>query len=124
MLRLSGARIILGSMANRTQNTDNVGAYRECPRCGTKTTAGFCTRADGLSFVHPDKFESLLEVSTDKSIFAFVRQLLSSRTEYYRAYLCKTCNFYAVDLSSAFNRKQADELAHSLNPKSRLRKST
>ena len=83
-----------------------------CPRCGAALEAGFMAKAAGLSWVSPNKFESVVFLDEDISQ-AGLKKFLPSKAEYFRSYLCQACKLYLVDYSEAISYAQAKDAAAS-----------
>jgi len=81
-----------------------------CPKCGETMEQGFCHRASGLGYIRPEKFQRCGFVDEDL-VKAGFRRLLPSKAEYYVAFLCEECSFFAVDFERSLNRREADGLA-------------
>ena len=88
-------------------------AFEKCPKCGAGLDAGFCSRSSGLSFVAPQKLDHGAFLDEDLT-GAGLRKLLPSKAEFYRSYVCRTCELYVVDFSQFLDREQASELATSM----------
>src|SRR6266851_7748359 len=80
-----------------------------CPRCGTALEAGFAHKAIGLSFVAPEKLERFLSIDEDLARSG-LRKLLPSKAEYFRSYLCRSCELYLIDYSSTIDHAQAKQM--------------
>ena len=88
-------------------------ALETCPRCGTTLESGFACKAIGLSFVAPDKFERFAFLDEDLAKSG-LRKLLPSKVEYFRSYLCRSCELYLIDFGTTLDRGQAEQVARSL----------
>ena len=88
-------------------------ALQTCPRCGAAVKAGFAGKAIGLSFVAPEQFERFAFLDEDLAKSG-LRKLLPSRAEYFRSYLCRTCELYLIDFGTTLDRGQAEQVARSL----------
>lgn len=84
--------------------------FDSCPRCGGTLEIGFAHRALGLSFVAPEKLEKFVSIDEDLAHAGF-RKFLPSKAEYYRSYLCRSCELYLIDFSQGVKRKEAQEMA-------------
>jgi hypothetical protein len=85
-----------------------------CPKCGEKMERGLSlSKALGLSYISPEKLRHFSFLDEDL-IRAGWRKILPSKALYCRSYLCRKCKYYAVDYSQFYDRKQANELAKSL----------
>lgn len=83
---------------------------QSCPRCAQTLLQGFAHRAAGLSFVDTEKLDRLVSIDEDLS-GAGLRKFLPSRAEYFRSYLCRSCQLYLVDYSTNYTRAEARELS-------------
>lgn len=92
---------------SKMQNT-----LTNCPRCGGTLGSGFATRAAGLSFVSPDKFEHYAFMDEDLT-HAGLRKFFPGPAEYYRSFICRECELYIVDYSKIYSREEAEGLARS-----------
>jgi hypothetical protein len=81
-----------------------------CPRCGRSLAAGFAAKAAGLSFVAPEQFKRFAFLDEDLS-GAGLTKLLPSKAKYFRSYLCRGCELYIIDYSTALSRKEAERVA-------------
>lgn len=88
-------------------------ALETCPRCGSALQAGFAAKALGLSFVAPEKLEHFAFLDEDLAKSG-VRKLLPSKAEYFRSYLCRSCELYLIDFGTTLDRGQAEQFAQSL----------
>ena len=88
-------------------------ALVNCPRCSTVLQAGFAGKMIGLSFVAPEKFERFAFLDEDLAKSG-LRKLLPSKAEYFRSYLCRSCELYLIDFGTTLDRRQAEQLARSL----------
>lgn len=88
-------------------------ALETCPRCGTALQPGFAHKAIGLSFVAPEKLERFISIDEDLA-GSGLRKLLPSKAEYFRSWLCKSCELYLIDYSTTIDHAQAKLLAHSM----------
>lgn len=86
---------------------------QNCPRCGAALERGFAHKTLGLSFVAPDKLEQFFSLDEDLA-HSGLRKLLPSKAEYFRSYLCRTCELYLIDYGTTLDQAQARRLAHSL----------
>ncbi len=86
-----------------------------CPRCGQTLAAGFAAKAAGLSFVAPDKLKQFAFLDEDLS-GAGLAKLLPSKATYFRSYLCRECELYVIDYSTALGRQEAKRVAETLTP--------
>lgn len=91
----------------------NEKSLEACPRCGSTLLAGFAAKAAGLSFITPERFEHFAFLDEDIAK-AGLKKLLPWKAEYYRSYVCQSCELYLIDFGTTLNRKQADQLAQSL----------
>lgn len=96
--------------------------FQTCPRCGQPLDGGFAARAAGLSFVAPEKFERFAFLDEDLSQSG-LRKVFPWKAEYFRSYLCRSCDLYLVDFGTILDRSQADEVAKSLIRRSVTEKS-
>jgi len=87
--------------------------FQTCPRCRQQLQAGFTARAAGLSFITPEKFERFAFLDEDLSS-AGLRKLIPWKAEYFRSYLCRSCELYLVDFGTVLDRTQAEIVAKSL----------
>jgi hypothetical protein len=85
-----------------------------CPRCDTALEAGFANRASPLSFITPEKFERFAFLDEDLAKSG-LRNLLPSKAEYFRSYLCRSCELYLIDFGTALDRVEAEQVAQSLS---------
>ena len=69
----------------------------------------------GLSFVAPDKLKQYAFLDEDLS-GAGLTKLLPSKATYFRSYLCRGCELYIIDYSTALGRQDAERVAESLTP--------
>ena len=81
-----------------------------CPKCGKKMEQGFYLRTSGLWYVRPEKLRRFVFKCEDLVKSGF-RKILPSRAEYYLAFLCEECKFFAVDFSKSLNTAEAKKLA-------------
>ena len=88
-------------------------ALETCPRCGAVLDAGFAGRASPLSFVAPEKFERFAFLDEDLAKSG-LRSLLPWKAEYFRSYLCRSCELYLIDFGTTLDRGQAEQVARSL----------
>jgi hypothetical protein len=88
-------------------------AFETCPRCGAALQAGFAAKAIGLSFVAPDKLERFAFLDEDLAKSG-LRKLLPSKADYFRSYLCRSCDLYLIDFGTTLDRGQAEQVARSL----------
>jgi hypothetical protein len=88
-------------------------AFENCPRCGSVLEAGFAHKAIGLSFVAPDNLERFIWMDEDLARSG-LRKLLPSWAEYFRSYLCRSCDLYLVDYSATMDHAQAKQIALSM----------
>jgi hypothetical protein len=86
--------------------------WRRVP-AGVALQASLAAKAIGLSFVAPDKFErfAFLDENLAKS---GLQKLRPSRAEYFRSYLCRSCELYLIDFGTTLDRGQAEQVARSL----------
>lgn len=84
-----------------------------CPRCGQPLASGFAARSAGLSFVAPDKLKQFAFLDEDLS-GAGLTKLLPSKAAYFRSHLCRGCELYLIDFSTALSGHEAERLADSL----------
>ncbi len=96
-------------------------ALTACPRCGTALEAGFAAQAIGLSFGAPENFERFAFLDEDLAKSG-LRKLLPSKAEYFRSYLCRSCELYLIDFGTTLDRRQAEQVARSLTGKWERRK--
>ncbi|HUY90923.1 MAG TPA: hypothetical protein VMV10_19460 [Pirellulales bacterium] len=88
-------------------------ALQTCPRCSAALEAGFAVKASGLSFVAPEKLERFAFLDEDLAKSG-LRNLLPSKAEYFRSYLCRSCELYLIDFRTTLDRDQAEQVARSL----------
>jgi hypothetical protein len=88
-------------------------ALETCPRCGAALAAGFSGKGIGLSFIAPEKFERFAFLDEDLAKSG-LRKLLPSKAEYFRSYLCRSCELYLIDFGTTLDRGQAEQVARSL----------
>src|SRR5258707_15311902 len=88
-------------------------ALESCPRCGAPLEAGFAAKAIGLSFVAPEKLERFAFLDEDLAKSG-LRKLLPSKAEYFRSYLCRSCELYLIDYRTTLDQTQAKQLARSM----------
>jgi hypothetical protein len=88
-------------------------AFKTCARCGTALEPGFAGKAIGLSFVAPEKFERFAFLDEDVAKSG-LRKFLPWKAEYFRSYLCQSCELYLIDFGTALDRGQAEQIARSL----------
>ena len=96
-------------------------AFDTCPRCGGQLEAGFAHKLTGLSFVSPDKLNRFIFVSEDLTLsgglksrlYGRLKKVFPSGAEYFRSYLCRSCELYLIDYSTTIGHAQAKELANS-----------
>jgi predicted nucleic-acid-binding Zn-ribbon protein len=81
-----------------------------CPKCGQQTERGFCHRASGIWYIRPEKLRRFTFKDEDLAKAGW-RRILPSKAEYFRAYLCENCKYFAVDFSARLDQKQARTLA-------------
>jgi hypothetical protein len=74
---------------------------------------GFSARATGLSFIKPEKFQRYTFIAEDIS-GAGLSKFLPWRAAFFRAYLCRQCEFFMVDYSRSYSRKEANAIAATL----------
>lgn len=84
-----------------------------CPHCGQPLAAGLAAKAAGLSFVALDKLKQFAFLDEDL-VRAGWSKLLPSRATYFRSYLCRGCELYLIDYSTALSRREAEQVAESL----------
>ncbi len=87
--------------------------FEKCPRCEKPLSAGFASKAAGLSFVAPDKLKHFAFLDEDLS-GAGLSKLLPSKAKYFRSHLCRGCELYLIDFSAVLSREEAEQLAGSL----------
>jgi hypothetical protein len=87
--------------------------FQNCPRCRDSLEAGFAAKAPGLSFVAPDKLQHFIFVDEDLANSG-LRKLLPSPAEYFRSYLCRSCQRYIIDYSVSLDRAQANHAAETM----------
>lgn len=88
-------------------------ALQACPRCRAALQPGFAHRAAGLSFVAPEKLERFISIDEDLARSG-LRNFLPAKAEYFRSYLCKSCELYLIDYSTTIDHGQAKLLAGSM----------
>lgn len=88
-------------------------SFETCPRCGRGLQPGFSHRAAGLSFVSPAKLLQTVSLDEDLSR-AGLKKLLPSPAEYFPSYLCRSCELYLIDYSTALAHADAKKEAQSL----------
>ena len=74
-----------------------------CPQCGQDFQPGFAGRSIGLSFIAPEKFAKNVFIDEDL-VRSGLRKLLPAKAEYYRSYLCRSCQLYLIDYSKGLSR--------------------
>jgi hypothetical protein len=87
-----------------------------CPRCGERLEAGFAHKVSGLSFVTPDRLNRFISVGEDLARLAWWKKVVPSRAEYFRSYLCRSCELYLIDYSTTIGHAQAKELLRPRGP--------
>ena len=87
--------------------------FQMCPRCGKALEAGFAHRAPGLSFVAPEKLQHFIFLDEDVAKSG-LGKLLPSAAEFFRSYLCRSCELYVIDFSTTLDRTQAKQAAQSM----------
>jgi hypothetical protein len=75
--------------------------------------AGFAHKAIGLSFVAPEKLEQFFSFDADLAR-AGLRKLFPSKAEYFRSYVCRSCELYLIEFGTTFDRHQAQQVARSM----------
>ena len=85
-----------------------------CPRCNTALEAGFAGRTSPLSFITPEKFERFAFLDEDLARSG-LRSLIPWKAEYFRSYLCRSCDLYLIDFGTTLDRGQAEQVAQLLN---------
>jgi hypothetical protein len=88
-------------------------AFESCPRCGEALQAGFAHRAIGLSFVAPEKLSQFVSLDEDLAESG-LKKILPSLAEYFRSYLCRSCELYLIDFSTLLSHAQTKKLANSM----------
>lgn len=83
-----------------------------CPKCGQQMEQGYFARASGLSYIKPEQFKKFAFRDVDL-VKAGFRKFLPSKAEFYISYLCNRCNWYSVDFSKSFSRKEVNTLCTS-----------
>jgi hypothetical protein len=111
--------MLIGKLNGRTA----INALDTCPRCGQQLEAGLAHKLTGLSFVASDKLNRFIFVDEDLALsgglksrlYGRLKKVLPSRAEYFRSYLCRSCELYLIDYSTTIGHAQAKEL---LGPRS------
>ena len=85
-------------------------SFEVCPRCGAAIEAGFSHRANGLSYVAPEKLAQFVSIDEDLAK-AGLAKFLPSKAAYFRSFVCRDCDLYLIDFSETLDRKQAQDLA-------------
>jgi hypothetical protein len=88
-------------------------AFEKCPRCGTALDPGFAAKNIGLSFVTPEKFEHFAFLDEDLAKSG-LRKLLPWKAEYFRSYLCRSCELCLIDFGATLDRGQAEQIVRSM----------
>ncbi len=91
----------------------------KCPCCGGPLERGFAVKTAGLSFVQPSKFKKFAFVDDDLQRVGFLAKFLPSRAQYSPSSLCRSCQVYIVDYGTVLSRRQADQVARSLQAQSK-----
>jgi len=84
-----------------------------CPRCGTALEAGCAAKCVQLSFVAPEKFQRFAFLDEDLAKCG-LRKYLPWKAEYFRSYVCRSCELYVIDFDATLDRRQAEQVARSL----------
>lgn len=87
--------------------------FQNCPKCNELFENGFLSRTAGLSFASAKNFEQHTFLDED-IVQAGLKKILPSKGEWYRSYLCRSCEVYLVDYSVSLDRQEVNELANSL----------
>jgi hypothetical protein len=66
-----------------------------------------------LSFVAPEKLERFISIDEDLARSG-LRKLFPSKAEYFRSYLCRSCELYLIDYSATIDHAQAKQMARSM----------
>ena len=94
----------------------NTAVLHTCPRCAQPLEPGFAHRAAGLSFVALEKLQRFVFLDEDLAQ-AGLQKMLPSPAEFFRSYLCRSCELYVIDYSQTLNRGEAETEARSLTPR-------
>lgn len=86
---------------------------KTCPRCYSPLEAGFAAKATGLSFIAPGALTRFAFLDEDLARSGLPK-LLASKAEYFRSYLCRSCELYLIDCATALDRCQAEQVAWSI----------
>lgn len=89
---------------------ENENGMGSCPRCSSAMQKGFSCRGVGVSFVSAKKLKKFIFFDEDIAR-AGLRKFLPHKAEYFSAFYCGKCKFFAVDLSKVLSRADAERLA-------------
>ena len=92
----------------------NENPFRQCPRCGGLTQAGFFPTQRELSFLTIEQVKKFFCVMESLSAGDWWENFLTVRTKYYRSYVCRECNVYLIDYSERLTRREARAAADEL----------
>lgn len=87
--------------------------FSTCPRCNSSMKKGFMVKAAGLSWVSPEKLGRVVFLDEDLSKAGF-KKYLPAKAQYFRSYLCDSCQLYLVDYHETLSYDQAKDAAASL----------
>jgi len=71
--------------------------------------SAFCSRASGLSYTDPSKFENYVFKDTDLSNAGF-RKLIPWKGEWHKAHICEDCGIYSIEYRQSYSRKEVEEI--------------
>lgn len=71
---------------------------------------GFCPKGSGLWYVRPEKVERFAFKDEDLTK-SRLQRLIPAKAEYYVAFHCEQCHYYAVDYEKSLSRNEANALA-------------